>query len=214
MKCSYHPAVDAQDACSACSKPVCAECMQTIKGKPYCQDCLVQGAEWAATVKGLRLPSDAPKRAAWCAIIPGMGAVYNNEYTKAITYFGVWAALSVMGSRVHGVFGFGAVVFIVFTMFDAYRTAEAQARRRLQPGYVSTEPPQQDRTIIGWGIFLILLGIVFLLQNIIRDYFFINKLWPLVFILLGGYLVYRTMKSREKQKQDTADPLFGPKEDV
>jgi hypothetical protein len=214
MKCSYHPAVDSQESCSACSKPICAECTHKIRGKPYCEKCLVQGAEWAATVMGLKFPSDAPKRAAWCAIIPGMGAVYNNEYTKAITYFAVWAALSVMGSRVNGVFGFGAFVFIIFTMFDAYRTAEAQARRRLQPDYVSTEPPQQDRTIIGWGIFLILLGIVFLLQNIIPYYFFVNRLWPLVFVLLGGYLVYRAMKNREKQKQDSAGPLAGPKEGV
>jgi hypothetical protein len=215
MKCSYHPAVDSQEACSACSKPMCAECTHKIKGKPYCQDCLIQGAEWAATVKGLKLPSDAPKRAALCAIIPGIGAVYNNEYMKAVTYFAVWAALSVMGSRVHGVFGFGAVVFVVFTMFDAHRTAEAQARRRLQPGYISTEPLQQDRTIIGWGVFLILLGFVFLLQNVIPDYFFVNRLWPLVFILLGGYLVYRAMKGREKQMHDSAaSPIVGPREDL
>jgi hypothetical protein len=214
MKCSYHPAVDSQEACSSCSKPLCVECAHKIRGKPYCEDCLVQGAEWAATVKGLKLPAEAPKRAAWCAIIPGMGAVYNNEYTKAITYFAVWAALSVMGSRVSPVFGFGAFVFIIFTMFDAYRTAEALARRRLQQGHISTESPQQDRTIIGWGAFLILLGIVFLLQNIIPYYFFVNRLWPLVFILLGGYLVYRAVKNREKQKQDSASPIAGPKEGV
>jgi hypothetical protein len=212
MKCSYHPGVDSQEACHACNKPVCAECTHKIKGTPYCQDCLIQGAEWAVTVKGLKLPSDSPKRAALCAILPGMGAVYNNEYMKAVTYFAVWAALSVMGSRVNGVFGFGAFVFVIFTMFDAYRTAEAQVRRRLQPGYVSTEPPQQDRTIIGWGIFLILLGIIFLLENIIPYYLFVNKLWPLVFILLGVYLVYRAMKSREKQMHDLASPIVGPKE--
>lgn len=214
MKCSYHTAVDSQEACSACSKPLCADCTHKIKGKPYCQDCLVEGAEWAATVKGLKLPSDAPKRAALCAIIPGMGAVYNNEYMKAVTYFSVWAALSVMGGRVHHVFGIGAFVFVVFTMFDAYRTAEAHTRRRLQPGYVPMEPPQQDRTIIGWGIFLILLGVVFLLQNVIPEIILVNRLWPLVFIVLGGYLVYRATKSRGNQTHKSSDPIVGPKEDI
>jgi hypothetical protein len=213
MKCSYHPAVDSQDACSVCSKPMCTECTHKVKGKPYCQDCLALGAEWAATVKGLKLPSDAPKRAALCAIIPGMGAVYNNEYTKAITYFAVWAALSVMGSRVNGIFGFGAFVFVIFTMFDAYRTAEAQARRRLQTGLVG-EPPQQDKTIIGWGVFLILLGLLFLLQNIIPYYLFVNRLWPLVFVLLGAYLVYRAIQNREKQARNSAGSLPGVKEDI
>ena len=63
------------------------------KDKAYCQNCLVEGAEWAATMKNLRLPADAPKRAALCALIPGMGAVYNSEYMKGITYFAVWAGL-------------------------------------------------------------------------------------------------------------------------
>ena len=94
------------------------------------------------------------------------------------------------------------------------RTAEANARKRLQPGYVSAEPHQQDRTIIGWGIFLVLLGVVFLLQNVIPYYLFVNQLWPLVFILLGGYLVYRAMKSRNKQVHDSAGPIVGSKEDI
>ncbi len=212
MKCSYHPTVDSQDACSVCSKALCAECSHKIKGKPYCQDCLVQGAEWAATVRGLKLPSDSPKRAALFAIIPGMGAVYNNEYTKAITYFAVFAALCVMSDRVHEIFGFGAFVFWVFTLFDAYRTAEAKARMRLQSG-VAEEPLQQDRTIIGWGIFLIILGVLFLLQNVI-PYYFLNRLWPLVFVLLGAYLVYRSVRNRERQAHDSGGTLPGQKEGI
>jgi hypothetical protein len=213
MKCSYHPAVDFQEACSVCSKPLCAECTHKIKAKPYCQDCLVQGAEGAATVKGLKLPSDAPKRAAFCAVIPGMGAVYNSEYTKAITYFAVFGALSVMGDRVHGIFGFGAFVFLLFTMFDAYRSAEAIARRRIQTGLAPDNPPGQDKTIIGWGIVLIVLGVIFLLQNII-SFYFLNRLWPVVFILLGAYLVYRAVAARDNRMRDSVILPPGPKEDI
>jgi len=108
MKCFYHPVVESQEACNACSKPLCSECTHKIKGKPYCQDCLVEGAEWISTIKGLHLPSDSPRRAALCAIIPGLGAVYNSEYLKAVTYFAVWAALIMMGNRISGVFVFGA----------------------------------------------------------------------------------------------------------
>jgi uncharacterized membrane protein HdeD (DUF308 family) len=63
-------------------------------------------------------------------------------------------------------------------------------------GIATTKPPRPDRTIFGWGMFLIILGILFLLQNII-PYYFLNRLWPLIFILLGAYLVYRTFRSRE-----------------
>jgi uncharacterized membrane protein len=216
MKCSYHPTVESQEACSACSKFLCSECAHKIKGKAYCQDCLVEGAEWASTIRGLRLPSDSPKRAALCAIIPGLGAVYNTEYMKAIAYFAVWAALAMMGNRVSSVFGFGAFVFILFTMFDAYRSAEAKVRKRFKAGILAEEPPQQDRTLIGWGVFLIVLGVIFLLQNWI-PYYLVNKLWPLIFILLGAFLVYRALRSRNSQSSDLSDSPPPPppmKEDI
>ena len=193
MKCAYHATTDAQEYCSACKKALCGECSHQIKGKYYCQDCLVQGAEWASAVKELRIPADSPKRAAVCSLIPGMGAVYNSEYMKALTYFAVFAALVIMGDRIHGVFGFAAFAFIVFTMFDSYRTAEAKARARLE-GWAAPEAAG-DRTPFAWGVFLVCLGVLFLLQNII-PYYFLNRLWPLVFILLGGYLVWRSVQDR------------------
>jgi hypothetical protein len=195
MKCSYHPAVESQEACSACSKLLCSECTHKIKGKAYCQDCLVEGAEWISTIKGLRLPSDSPRRAALCAIIPGLGAVYNSEYLKAVTYFAVWAALVMMGNRIGGVFIFGSFVFVLFTIFDAYRSAEAMVRKQLKSDAAAEAHPQQDKTIIGWGIILMILGVIFLLQNIL-PYYFLNHLWPVIFILLGAYLVYRAMQNQ------------------
>jgi cytochrome c oxidase assembly factor CtaG len=45
-------------------------------------------------------------------------------------------------------------------------------------------------------MFLIALGILFLIQNMI-PYRFLHHLWPLVFILLGGYLVWRAVKDRD-----------------
>jgi hypothetical protein len=196
MKCSYHPAVESKEFCSTCSRALCAECSHQIKGKIYCQDCLVRGTEWAAAVKGLRIPTDAPKRAASLSLIPGMGAVYNGEYRKALAQFAVFAGLIIMGDQVHGVFGFGAVVFLIFTMFDSYHTAEARLRTRMEPK-LGTESPAKDRTAAAWGIILIGLGFLFLLQNFIH-YNFLNRLWPLVFVALGVYLVVASLRDREE----------------
>jgi hypothetical protein len=212
MKCTYHPAVESIEPCHACRKPLCSDCTHKIKGKAYCQDCLIEGAEWAATIKGLKLPSDSPRRAALCAIIPGLGAVYNSEYLKAITYFAVWAALAMLGGRVSGVFVFAAIVFVLFTMFDAYRCAEAKVRLKLQPVPVS-ETARQDKTIIGWGVFLMILGIFFLLENVI-PWHFLNRLWPLIFIALGAYLVYRAMQNRQNPSSTNQFPEIGGKEDI
>jgi hypothetical protein len=196
MKCSYHPTADSQEYCGTCSRALCAECSHQIKGKIYCQDCLVRGAEWAAAVKDFRIPTDAPKRAAALSLIPGMGAVYNGEYQKAITQFAVFAALSIMGDSVHGVFGFGAFVFLVFTMFDSYRTAEFKLRARIERP-LDVPLSGKDQTVAAWGILLIGLGLIFLLKNFIH-FDFISKLWPLVFIGLGAYLVYRYFGDREE----------------
>jgi len=209
MKCSYHPAVDSQEACSACNRFLCSECAHKIKGKAYCQDCLIEGAEWASTIRGLRLPSDAPKRAALCAIIPGLGAVYNTEYLKAVAYFAVWAALSVMGNRISSVFGFGAFVFILFTMFDGYRSAEARVRNRIRIGASAVEPPNQDKTLVGWGVFLMVLGVIFLLHNII-PFYLLNRLWPVIFILLGAFLVYRALLNRKPRTSESSLPTPPP----
>lgn len=197
MKCSYHPTVDSLEFCSTCSKALCTECSHQIKGKVLCQDCLVRGAEWAATVKDLRIPTDAPKRAAALSLIPGMGAVYNGEYQKAITQFAIFAALVVMGDNVNGVFGFGAFVFLIFTMFDSYRVAEVHLRNRLESKPVK-ESPAKDRTVAAWGIILIILGVLFLAKNFIR-YDFLHQLWPLAFIALGAYIVYRSLRDREEE---------------
>jgi hypothetical protein len=195
MKCAYHPAVDSQEFCSTCSKALCAECAHQIKGKTYCQDCLVSGAEWTAAFKNLRIPTDAPKKAAVLSLIPGIGAVYNGEYQKAITQFAVFAALSIMSDSVHGIFGFGAFVFLVFTMFDSYRTAEAKLRMQVEQRPAQAAPGG-DRSVIVWGVLLICLGIVFLLKNFIHWYF-LERLWPLAFIGLGGYLVYRALRDKD-----------------
>jgi hypothetical protein len=197
MKCSYHPEVDSKEFCSTCSRALCAECSHRIKGKVYCQDCLVRGTEWAAAVKGLHIPTDAPKRAAFLAMIPGMGAVYNGEYRKALTQFAIFAGLVIMSDQVHGVFGFGAAVFLIFTMFDSYRIAETHLRTRMEPKPAS-ETPAKDRTAATWGVMLIGLGLLFLLQNFIR-YNFLNRLWPLVFIALGVYLVVSAVHEREEE---------------
>jgi hypothetical protein len=212
MKCSYHPAVESQEPCTACKKSLCVECAHKIKGKAYCQECLIEGAEWAATIKGLKLPSDSPKRAALCAIVPGLGAVYNSEYLKAITYFAVWAALAMMGGRVNGIFVFGAIVFVLFTMFDAYRSAEAIVRMKLKAVPIS-ETEHRDKTIVGWGVFLMILGVFFLLENVIPFHFF-NKLWPLVFVLLGAYLVYRALQKGKSQPAPEQIPHIEAKEDI
>jgi hypothetical protein len=206
MKCLNHPSAESQGMCNACGKPLCSECLYKVKGKPFCQDCIIQGAEWAPIIKGRRLSSTAPRWAAFWAIIPGIGAVFNNEYLKAVAYFSVFAWL-IMMADMNGIFGFGAGVFLIFTMFDAYRTAEANVRRNLEFGIDPVNPPAQENATITWGVLLIIMGVLFLLIKIVPQYI-LNLLWPIVFVLLGGYLIYRALQQREDQDKKLAGSLI------
>jgi len=201
MKCSYHPEVDSRQVCGACNKFLCDDCANQIKGKAYCPECLAQGAEWVAAVKDFRLSPDSPKRAALFAIIPGIGAVYNNEYLKAVTYFTVFAALIVMGDTLNPVFGFGAFVFLIFTMFEAYRTAEKYTRQQALSDGSGEVAGRSDGNLTGWGVFLILAGALFLLQNVLSSFFLI-RMWPAIFIMMGIYLVWFSVRGRKKRNQD------------
>jgi hypothetical protein len=207
MKCPNHPSVESQGMCTACGKPLCPECLYKVKSKPFCQDCIIQGAEWAPIIKGRRLSSTAPKWAAFWAIIPGIGAVFNNEYLKAIAYFSIFAWLIMMADDVNGIFGFGAAVFLIFTMFDAYRTAEASVRKNLESGIDPVDPPAQENASITWGVLLIIMGALFLLIKIVPQNV-LTILWPIVFILLGGYLIYRASQQQKSRNKQTPSSLL------
>ncbi len=201
MKCSYHPDIEAHAVCAICKRYLCDECTHTIKGKTYCENCLSRGVECITAFKDSRVPSDAPKKAALCALIPGLGAVYNAEYLKAVTYFSVFAALAAMSGRVSGIFGFGAFVFVLFTMFDAYRSAEARIRRQISEGAAAVDARGENKATIAWGVFLIILGILFLLQNVL-PYHLLRQFWPVVFIALGAYLVVRALTGGRDASRD------------
>lgn len=131
-----------------------------------------------------RRPENRAVKAALCALIPGIGAVYNGEYTKAVVHFAVFAGLVVLAGS-EGVFGLAAFSFYIFMIIDAYRSAEA-AGRRSSTG--ATGEAAMNFPI--WGGVLILMGVVLLLDNLgaisLRA---AARFWPLILVALGVYLL-------------------------
>ena len=138
-----------------------------------------------------------PRRAALCAIIPGIGAVYNREYVKAVVYFCFFAALCLIAEAV-GIFELAAFAFYVFTIIDAYRSADAIAKAEASGTLVQTEQ-KENLNLLVWGGVLILLGVLFLLDNLgaiyLRD---VVEFWPLLLIGLGVYLVANQLLSSKQ----------------
>ena len=148
-----------------------------------------------------------PSRAALCAVIPGIGAVYNREYGKAVVHFSVFAGLALIAEAVE-LFGLAAFAFYVFTIIDSYRSAEAIARGH------SAQSPAKDRetsnlNLLMWGGLLIGMGVLFLLDNLgaiqLRDAI---EFWPVLLIGLGVYLVVSQFLSRKTS--EPAPPLRAP----
>ena len=145
-------------------------------------------------------------KAALCGIVPGVGAVYNQDYMKAVVHLAAFSGLCIF-AEASGIFGLLAFVFYVFTIFDAYRSAMDPARKR--------EFSSDQINMPLWGGVLIFFGVVFLLDSLdaisIRA---ITKFWPLGLVFLGCYMVFQYFISGKNKKNalGTPAPMPGPGE--
>lgn len=135
--------------------------------------------------------SDATK-AAICGVIPGVGAVYNQDYMKAVVHLAAFSGLCVF-AEANGIFGLFAFVFYVFTIFDAYRSALDPRKKR--------EFSTDQLNMPLWGIVLILIGTLFLLDSLdaisLRS---VTRFWPLILVFLGFYMVFQFFVSGRNGK--------------
>jgi hypothetical protein len=202
MYCSYHTTSVARVQCSSCARPLCRACDHRIKGYPYCQDCIVLGVEGLSRSYDNARPRGRGRLAALFALLPGMGAVYNRQNIKAVVHFVSIIGLFELASlRVAaGVFALAGIVFYLYSIIDAYRTAiliaggesPAVDEERFKRSLIKRAP------LI--GIMLIAAGLLFVVQ-ILRPFAFVTlaRLFPVALIILGGYLLTRYFKrSREE----------------
>ena len=210
MKCAVHAEVDATGYCRNCGKALCAVCVRPVHDVFYCEDCL-------ATVLGHPAPapaaptgvvtsaSAAPTRAGNPGaafvlgfLFPGLGAVYNGQYNKALIHIVVFAAFilglsSDMDGGMKAVFGILLGGFIFYMAFDAMRTAQSHQR-----GETPADPLEswsKNRPV--GPIILIVLGAIFLLNNF--DWFPFYRLvrfWPLILIAVGALMFRNRLSGR------------------
>jgi hypothetical protein len=201
MNCAVHPDLEATGYCRECGKALCAACARPVRDVLYCEDCL-------ATVVGHSAPAGAPpvnsaQRSSsnpglafvlgFC--IPGLGAVYNCEYNKALIHIAIFAALivgqtSVDSAGAHVMLAFMMTGFVFYMGFDAMHTA-----RRMRGGQPSSDPLaswSKDRPV---GAFILIgLGLLFLLSNFgFFDWDIIGRGWPVILIVVGVLLLMKRL---------------------
>lgn len=218
MNCAVHPEAEASGYCRNCGKPMCANCVRPVKDVFYCEDCLAKvmgvpsnvGEPQAASDPGVPpvgipatspTPANAPNPglAFLLGLIPGLGAIYNGEYNKALLHIVIFAFIIVgisndLGDGLQAIFIVAVCIFPWYMAIDALRVAKAKAT-----GTQLVDPLEswsKNRPV--GPIVLIGIGLLVLLHNFgFFDSFRVRQLfWPLVLIAVG-FLMLKNRVGRQ-----------------
>lgn len=223
MYCVFHPTNAAATRCTGCGRSLCAACDHRIKALPYCEDCIVRG------VDALRRPvapvivqspiyppvsSGGPSsvKATLLAFVPGLGAVYNRQNLKAVLHFVGTVGLIELGDVTNiGMFVFGGLVFFLYTIIDANRSAKAIAagvdvredERRIQWLFARYRPV--------WGVALLVAALIAALSSLSVLPFGLSivQIWAVMLFIAGTYLVvsyFRSLKSTDESRSFAGGP--------
>src|SRR5882762_3130107 len=129
MNCANHPDVAVAAYCQSCGKPLCAACVRSVGGVVYCEQCLgarlsgaTAGGLYGANPTGLHAH---PLLAALLGFIPGVGAMYNGQFVKALAHVLIFAVFVSLSDKSF-VFGLLVAAWVFYQVFDAAQTAKAR----------------------------------------------------------------------------------------
>jgi hypothetical protein len=219
MKCAVHPEVDATGFCRNCGKALCGICARPVREVLYCEDCLASGMGMPAPASqppasnpyaqpgyvppAIPVPPPAIRSsnsgavAFMLGLFPGLGAVYNGEYNKALLHLVIFTALilGLVEAANTDDFSAGVVVvlalllagFVFYMAFDAMRVSQAKSA-----GEPINDPLNDFSKNLPLGpIILIGIGALLLLSNFRVFEFFhlsLGRLWPLILIAAGAVM--------------------------
>ena len=133
MNCANHPDRERAAFCQNCGKPLCTECIRNLGNSIFCEQCLaaktaVPPVGYAGYPVADVPPSGAPNPglAALLGFIPGVGAMYNEQYAKGIVHLVVFAVLVSLASDVNGIFGLFIAGWVFYMVIEAHHTARAR----------------------------------------------------------------------------------------
>jgi hypothetical protein len=136
MNCVNHPEAAVTAFCQNCGKGLCTQCSREVQGNVFCEPCLaarVTGTSAAPGAPGAYPPGYAPPpvgapnpgTATILGFIPGVGAMYNGQYIKAIVHVLVFVVLISITEH-YGMFGIFVGAWVLYQVFDAHQTAKAR----------------------------------------------------------------------------------------
>lgn len=176
--------------CRHCGKALTTDTLREVQGAFYCPECL---ASWvgAAQPRTETRGGGRAAKAAVLGIIPGLGAVYNGDYVKALIHVLVFGTIISLIERAPGIFVPALVAWIFYMPFEAYQTAAANERAGSSGIGKSEAQLRRRRESLG-PILLIVIGSLWLADDLnLIDFDRVREFWPLGFIALGVWLLMR-----------------------
>jgi len=141
MNCANHPDRERAAFCQNCGKPLCTECVRNIGTSVFCEPCLAARVASTSPPAGYSYPGSPtgfppapatvpgepnPTIAFILGFIPGVGAMYNEQYAKGIVHLVVFALLVSLASDVNGIFGLFIAGWEFYMAIEAHHTARAR----------------------------------------------------------------------------------------
>jgi hypothetical protein len=211
--------------CRACGKPLDELSVRNANGTIYCEEHIPMQQQ---TFPPIPIPAAAPESpytspyaavpppvanhdaspglAFILGLIPGVGAIYNGQYAKGLVHVVIIGLMISILSN-DAARGFEPLValllagFWFYMAFEAYHTARRRQMGLVVDEFSSLFPMRGGANKFPVApILLIVLGVVFLLNNL--DFFQVERIiryWPVLLIALGAYMLYLRM-SESSQK--------------
>jgi hypothetical protein len=210
MNCFYHQVTLANTRCKACARPLCPACDHRVKGFTYCQDCIVAGVEGRSSQAHAHRPAEikSPGIAAFLSLIPGLGSAYNGLIIKALVHFavvvGLWELNDLFDSILFGWAGFAFYVYSIFSAFQDAKRLNAGADLRGEEEHLKRLLHEKTNV---WGTGLIGIGVLAILRWVLPSPF-VSRLWPLLLIGLGTYLLHLYRREPKARITNQLPPTF------
>ncbi len=182
--------------CRVCGVALAEDEVRLAQGTVYCAAHVPAPQAQASPPPVPANPGVSPGLAFILGLIPGVGAIYNGQYAKGIVHVLILGLLiSITSSDASGglepLFGLLISVFWFYMAFEAYHTARRRMLGEPVDEFSSLIDLRGGRRAPVLPVVLIVLGALFLLNNLeifrLRD---LMRYWPVLLILAGGWMLY------------------------
>ena len=220
MNCATHQQTEAVAYCRTCGKPLCESCRREVRGIIYCEDCLATRVQAEPGVVNQNAPNpkiafvlgfipgvgamysgEFKKAFIHVAVFVALVVAANESSDYFALGFPFWffymafdsyqaAKAKTEGRPVPDIFGFSTSSAAPNVVSTAVPNAAPNIPAPTAPPLLD---PKRSQNLPLGPIVLIALGFLFLLHTmgLIPHIFHLAKLWPLILLGIGGWLIYQ-----------------------